>query len=173
MYYYSTHSLLPDKGLVASLEIAVSELGAEPGKRLDEVKRWLGAGGEHDGLAQDEVMNAIRRRLGYGGEAEGDAAPVRGRRARRRLEQRRRVASALIRMRDWEPGPGQVMRAMCDAGVFLISLLADKTPARRAWNRRRERYESVLRHYRYGGRLGVIPATLGYTVVDVDVWTRD
>ena len=173
MYYYSTHNLLPDKGLVASLEIAVSELGAEPGSRQDAVERWLGAGGEHDGLAQSEVMNAIWRRLEDGGEADGDAAPVRGRRGRSRLEQRERVAAALTRMRDWEPGPGQVMQAMCDAGVFLLSVLPDKTPARRAWNRRRERYERVLRHHQGGGRLGVIPATLGYTVVDVDVWTRD
>ena len=176
MFYYNTHNIPPDKRLVAALEIAASDLGGGFDDSSGPPEVWFSeADAEKSSqLNSGEVISAVRRWLEKKDSSQSRSTAVsRSRRGRRERHRPDMVDSAMTRMRDWDPAETQVIRAMCDAGAFLLSVQDDKSPARRAWNRRRERCDDLIRHYGAGGRVGVMPASLGYTVVDVDVWTYD
>ena len=176
MFYYNTRNLPPDKRLVAAFEIAASDLEGRSGDDAGPPDGWFSATSDAppDVHHHGEVICAVRRWLEHrdSGRRVSPTASA-ARRGRRERRRRDAVASAMIRMRQCEPAEVQVIRAMCDAGAFLLSVRDDKSPVRRSWNRRRERVDGLARHYEAGGRIGVIPASLGYTVVDVDVWNYD
>ena len=70
------------------------------------------------------------------------------------------------------PTPDPLLRQQLDqlkcSGVILLPVHADKSAVHRKWNRRQTRVPRCLKHLLAGGRLGVIPATAGFTVIDVD-----
>lgn len=60
-----------------------------------------------------------------------------------------------------------VHRLHADGAHFVI-VDSDKKPTRRRWHRRRPKPERIVRHIKGGGYIGIIPASIGAAVLDVD-----
>ncbi len=60
------------------------------------------------------------------------------------------------------------LQALRDSGAHFVIATADKQPISRKWQKTRPDFSKVERHVKGGGLVGVIPASLGCFVVDID-----
>ena len=60
------------------------------------------------------------------------------------------------------------LEALRDRGAHFVLHGPDKRPIAKAWQKNRPEFEAVVRHSKAGGLIGVIPASVGCAVVDVD-----
>ena len=169
MQYYSRNGVSPGEELLTALQKSAQELDRQ---RAERVSLWLRQN-------RATTRDAVLRYIDAPDTAESQRSvrshvmrrPSLGRRRKQRQRTLDNVASLFQRFQWSNPDDRQVITSFHDAGALLPMVNFDKTPVNRAWNKGNPSLERTLAHYDSGGMLGVVPATIGYTVVDVDTWS--
>ena len=182
MYYFSTFRPKPPARLTAAIKKAGADLSIDAHTREMMLLQWLDEAPQPPSISphadNGEVMSAIRKKHRITHDLDDCAIPNRPPaphddatqplRVRRRKE---RARHAMKRVGVTSLNPIGAIRTLMEAGCYLLRTNPDKTPIARRWNRRREDPDDVILHCALGDKIAVIPATIGYTVLDVDKCT--